>query len=129
LADAPGERETLESESESWGALFGRLLADGRALIAAEVALYRSIAVRQLAGSRRIALLGVAGLFLLAASVTALLVGLMIALAREIGPLCAALAIGLGGIAVGIVLLWCAARQFRRITGEAQAKASEEATP
>jgi hypothetical protein len=115
LGDAPDAREPQGADSESLGSLFGRLIADGRALIGAELDLYRSIALRRLSGSRRVVLLVAGGMLVIAGSVTALLVGFVIALARLIGPLCAALAIGVGGIVAGLLLLWLAVHYFQRI--------------
>lgn len=127
MDDAPDAREPQEADSESLGSLFGRLIADGRALIGAELDLYRSIALRRLTGSRRVVLLAVGGTLVIAGSVTALLVGFVIALAQVIGPLCAALAVGGGGIIAGLLLFWLAVHYFQRIGGDPDEE-EEEAT-
>ncbi|HWL47549.1 MAG TPA: phage holin family protein [Sphingomonadaceae bacterium] len=115
MRDAPDEREAGEADPASLGSLFSRLVADGRALLRAELDLYRSLALQRLTGSRRVAILAIAGLLVIAGSVTALLVGLVLALARLIGALWAAAAVGGGGILVGLALLWLAIHYFQRI--------------
>jgi hypothetical protein len=115
LAEADDGNETQEGESESLGSLFNRLIGDARALARAELDLYRSIVVRRLTGSRRVLLLAGSALVLMLASVTALLVGFVMALARLIGPFCAALVVGIGGVVVGLLLLWLAVRSFQRL--------------
>lgn len=95
--DDPG----AQPDDESIGALFARLIEDGRAYAKAELALLAAILRHrgQRAG-RAMAALGAAFILVLAATM-ALVVGLVLGLATLIGPVGAGLAIaaGFGGAA------------------------------
>lgn len=108
----PGVRLDIvgRSQDESLGELLTRLKDDARTLIHAEIELYKTMALARVAGLKVAAALGVAGLLLFIASLTALLVGLAIALGQAIGALGGALVVGLGGVVLSGLLFWIAAR-------------------
>lgn len=111
-------RAAGEAEGESFHHLFARLVGDAVALIRAEVDLYRNLALQRLVGSRAVVLLAGGGLLLILGAVTAFLVGLVLALAPLITALGAAFAVGLAGVAAGLLLLRLAVRRFQHIGDE-----------
>ena len=99
--DAPAP----ESEEESIGDLFGRLVDDGRAYARAELDVLRQIARHRAARARNgLIMLAVGGVLLLT-SLIALVLGLVLGLAALIGPVLAGLAIAaiLAGIGYGLI--------------------------
>jgi hypothetical protein len=89
-----------QSEEESIGELFGRLIEDGRGYAEAEIELYAAIARYRAKRARRALVSLAAGWFLLIAAMMALTLGAFLSLASLIGPMWAGLAIAvpLGGI-------------------------------
>lgn len=81
----------------SIGELFGRLAEDGKAFAAAEVGLYKAVALRRVGRAKNGAIALVAALFLVNAALIALLVGFAMQLAKWVGP-------ALGGLIVFIVV-------------------------
>lgn len=105
-----------EPDLEPLRSLFSRLIHDAGAMLRAEMDLYRSLALQRLIGSRIVVALAAAGILFIAGSFTAMLTGFVFALARQIGPLGAALAVGIGGIAIGLLLLKLAGNSFRKLS-------------
>lgn len=88
------EQPSGEPREESIGDLFGRLVEDGRSYAEAELALLKAIAeYRAQRAGRALALL-VAGLFLLSAAATALVVGAVLGLSQYMSPFLAGLLVG-----------------------------------
>lgn len=99
-------------DEQSLGALIGRLMEDARAVARAEVALFRQKAIdRVKAAVPPLALIG-AGVLLVIGSISALMVGIALWLAQWIGLLGGAAAAGLGGIAIGGLLVRAGIRMF-----------------
>jgi hypothetical protein len=99
LADSGEPRE------ESIGELLGRLADDGRAFVRAEVGVWRAIAARRAARARSGLIALAIGAVLLIASITALLLGLVLWLATLIGPLLAGVSVAIFLILSGFVLV------------------------
>jgi hypothetical protein len=94
-----------EPKEESIGELLGRLAADGRAFVRAEVGVYKTIAARRIKRARNGLIALAIGALLLVCSVTAFLFGLVLWLATLIGPLLAGLAVAALFILVGVLLI------------------------
>ena len=113
-----------EGPEESIGDLVGRLVEDGRAYATAEFELYRAIAEHR-AERARIAVVALAiGWFLLIAAMSALTIGAMIALAIQIGPLLAGLAVAVPLGLIGYFLArygWAGIRGLGRDSAEREA--------
>jgi hypothetical protein len=99
LADSGEPRE------ESIGDLLGRLAEDGRAFVKAEIGVYKAIAARRAARARNGLIAMAVGAVLMIASITALLLGLVLWLATLIGPLLAGVAVAALLILTGLVLV------------------------
>jgi len=112
LADAGEERE------ESIGELLGRLAEDGRAFVSAEIGVYRAIAARRAARARNGLITLAIGVVLLIASITALLLGLVLWLSTLIGPLLAGLAVAAFLILTGLILVKVGIRGFKALGGD-----------
>lgn len=80
-------------------ALVGRLVDDSRALVSAEIALYKARAGERVSAFKSAAIFFVAAAVLGLCAFIALLVGLILSLATLIGPL------GATGVVVGVVLI------------------------
>ena len=104
--------EYLDGEEAPTGALFGRLIDDGKAYAQAEVDLVRARAEVQLSRAKRPAILGGAAIAFGFASVIALVMTLVLAFASLLGPLAGGLlATGIamvvaGGLALSAVKSW-----------------------
>lgn len=114
--DSAGTPPPEQPDLEPLRSLFSRLIHDAGAMLRAEMDLYRSLALQRLIGSRIVMALAAAGILFIAGSFTAMLTGFVFALARQIGPLGAALAVGIGGIAIGLLLLKLAGNSFRKLS-------------
>jgi hypothetical protein len=99
LADSGEPRE------ESIGELLGRLAEDGRAFVKAEIGVYKAIAARRAARARNGLIAMAVGALLMIASITALLLGLVLWLATLIGPLLAGVAVAALLVLTGFVLV------------------------
>lgn len=94
--------------------LFGQLVEDARALARAEVALAKARVVATLRRSRSAALLLLAAACILLASVVALMLGLVLALAPLVGPAWAGLILMVAGVCTAALLGWIAVRLISR---------------
>jgi hypothetical protein len=112
--EEPGDQE------ESIGALFGRLVEDGKGFARAEIGYYRAVAVDKLAQAKAGLILGGAAVLLALAAAIALIVGLVMTLATLVGPGWATLIVVVATIAIAALLGWLACRHFRRMTGAGQ---------
>lgn len=72
----------LAEDTETIGELFAQLVDDAKALVRAEADYYRLLVTGRIAGLKVAAALIVAALFLLQASLTTLLIGIGLAIAR-----------------------------------------------
>jgi len=99
LAD-PGE-----PKEESIGALLGRLADDGRAFVRAEIGVYKAIAARRAARARNGLIALAVGAVLMIASITALLLGLVLWLSTLVGPLLAGVIVAAALILTGFILI------------------------
>ena len=86
-------------EEEGVATLVGRLVDDGRAVVSAEVALYRARLGERVSAYKAAAIFFVAAGVLALAAVIALLVGLIVSLATLMNPFAAT------AIVVGVVLV------------------------
>ena len=112
--DAPHEKR----EDETIGDLFGQLIEDGGDLVRAEVNVYRRLALLRLAQSRTPIILAICGLWLVQASVVALLVGLVLGLAPWIGPVGAGVVVTLVALGAGGLLLKIAVSRLSAIASK-----------
>ena len=80
-----------QGTDESIGDLVGRLVADGRAYAEAEIALVKSVARHRMKRARKGAILVGIGIALLFSALTALILGIVLALAQVINPALAGL--------------------------------------
>lgn len=104
-------------QEESVGALFGRLVDDGKSYARAEVGYYRILLTEKLREGGVGLGFGVAALLLACSAVTALLVGLILSLATLIGPGLATLAVVLVTLAIAGLLGWFAYKHVMRVFG------------
>ncbi len=111
-------------DDETIGDLFGQLIEDSADLVRAEVNVYRRLALLRLAQARTALIMAVGGLMLVMASVIALLLGLVLGLAKWIGPVGAGVAVTLAALGIGGLLLRLA---FSRLAAVA-AKGTEGAS-
>lgn len=106
-----------EPQEESVGALFGRLVEDGKGFARAELTYYRILLTGKL-GEAGVGIgFGVAALVLGCSAFTALLVGLILSLATLIGPGLATLAVVLVTLAITGLLGWLAYKRVMRVFG------------
>ncbi|NWK98146.1 hypothetical protein DM806_21270 [Sphingobium lactosutens] len=97
-----------DASDESVKDVFARLYADGCAYAAAEAEKQKLRAGIAAAGIRNAAILGGIALILAFASIVALLIGLIIALAQQVGPLWGTLIVVGGALLIVVVLLLAA---------------------
>lgn len=109
-----------EPQEESVGALFGRLVEDGKRFARAEAGYYRILLTGKLREAGFGIGFGVAALVLACSAITALLVGLILSLATLIGPGLATLAVVLATLAVAGLLGWFAYKHVLRVFGGEQ---------
>lgn len=118
-------------DEESIGDLVGRLVADGRAYAEAELALAKAVARHRLARARTGAILVGIGVTLLLSALTALVLGLVLALAQLINPALAGLVVCLTLAVMGGLLARAGAGGLAALGGdreerEAIARGAEE---
>jgi fumarate reductase subunit D len=94
------------------GQLFSQLVDDGKRYARAEVELYKAKAADKAEPVKWAAIFGGAALTLVLSAVTALLVGLILALETLVGPLAATLIVVLATLAIAGLLGWVA---YKRI--------------
>lgn len=94
------------------GQLFSQLVDDGKRYARAEVELYKAKAADKAEPVKWAAIFGGAALTLALSAVTALLVGLILALETLVGPLAATLIVVLATLAIAGLLGWMA---YKRI--------------
>lgn len=108
-----------EAQEESIGALVGRLVEDGKGYARAEIGYYRALAASKLGEARAGLILGTAALVIALCAVTALLVGLILALSTLVGPGFATLIVIVGALVLAALLGWLAYRHISRLFGSA----------
>lgn len=106
-------------DRETIGGLFGRLVENTEQLVRAELRVYREALLQRLMRARLAVVFIVLALLIVAAAVTAILVGLAIALGPLVGPVAACFLVGLGGLALAGLLIWVAVRRISSIVAEA----------
>jgi hypothetical protein len=102
---------------ESIGTLIGRLVADGKDYAHAEIGYYRTLAASKLGEAKLGLIFGMAALVIALCTVTALLVGLILALATLIGPGWATLIVIAAALALSALLAWLAYTRIQRLFG------------
>lgn len=107
-ADAPTADATDDVRSESVSQVFARVIEDGRAYARAEADKQKARAGIVMGGVRNAAIFGLLALILVFAAIVTLLVGLVFALAVQVGPFWATLIIVGGALIVAIALLLAA---------------------
>ena len=107
-----------DTRDESIGDLLGRLAEDGRAFVKAEIGVYKAIAARRAARARNGLIALAVGAVLMIASITALLLGLVLWLATLIGPLLAGLAVAAVLILTGLVLVRVGVSGLKALGGD-----------
>ncbi len=112
--DAPAD----DPREESIGDLFGRLVDDGRSYAKAEIDLYRQIALHRAGRARNGLIALAAGAVLLATSLTALVLGLVLGLAALIGPVPAGLAVAAALALIGYGLVRYGLSGLRALSGD-----------
>ena len=113
-----------DPEAVSIGDLLHTLVEDGRALVGAEVALYKEIALYR-AGRARTGLVAlVAGALLAFAGLVAALVGCVLGLAPLVGPFAAGLIVLVVAGALGFVLVRFGAGKLAALSGSPEEKAA-----
>ena len=120
-----------EPREESIGALFGRLVEDGRAYAEAELALAKAIAEYRALRARRALVALAAGWFLLVSSMTALVIGAVTGLSQHMSPFLSGLMVGIPMAAGGYFLVsygWTGIKGLGRDKAEQQA-IDEAGTP
>lgn len=95
------------------GQLFSQLVDDGKRYARAEVELYKAKAADKAQPVKMAAIYGGIAVVLALSSVTALLVGLILALQPQVGPLAATLIVVLVTVAVAGLLGYLAYRQIQ----------------
>lgn len=119
-------------DGETIGELIARLVEDGRGYAEAEIALAKAIVAHRAVRARRAVVALAIGWFFLFAGMTALVIGAMVALAREIGPLFAGIAVFVPLAVVGYLLVhygWAGIKGLGRDDGERAAIERGEALP
>ncbi len=101
----------------SVGDLFSQVSQDGRAAVQAEIAIYKAIAAYRLGGVKVGAPMLAGALFLAQATVTALLVGLILLLSGPLGAGRATLVVVIGGFVVVGLLAWLGIRRLGTLFG------------
>ena len=117
---------------ETIGALIARLVEDGRTYAEAEIALVKAIVAHRAVRARRAVVALAIGWFFLFAGMTALVIGAMVALSREIGPLFAGIAVFVPLAVVGYLLVhygWSGIKVLGRDDGERAAIERGETLP
>jgi len=104
--------------------LFARLVDDGTNLFRAELNLYRQAALRRVAQAKMPVVMIVAAALIAQSSVTVLLVGCALGLARWIGPVGGGLAMAVIGFALCGLLVRIAIKRLTAALGEANDKDS-----
>lgn len=107
-ADAPTADATDDVRSESVSQVFARVIEDGRAYARAEADKQKARAGIVMGGVRNAAIFGLVALILVFAAIVTLLVGLVFALAVQVGPFWATLIVVGGALIVAIALLLAA---------------------
>lgn len=107
-ADAPTADATDDVRSESVSQVFARVIEEGRAYARAEADKQKARAGIVMGGVRNAAIFGLVALILVFAAIVTLLVGLVFALAVQVGPFWATLIVVGGALIVAIALLLAA---------------------
>lgn len=107
-ADTPAADATDDVRSESVSQVFARVIEDGRAYARAEADKQKARAGIVAGGVRNAAIFGLVALILVFAAIVTLLVGLVFALAVQVGPFWATLIVVGGALIVAIALLLAA---------------------
>jgi hypothetical protein len=112
-------------EEEGIGTLFTRLIDEGREFVSAEINVYRAITLNRLRRSQTAVGLAIAAALLAQASITALLLGLVLGLARWLGPIGSGIIVAVTGSLTAGLLLRAALKRFAAATEQVGGKESE----
>jgi lysozyme family protein len=97
---------------EGLGDLMSRLVADARAYATAEAAFLQETATSRVKAARGGAIMLVAALLFVSAAVTALIVGLLMTAAEQVGPAWGTLIVVVVTLLIAGLLGWLGARKF-----------------
>lgn len=111
-------------DDDSIGDLIQQLVEDGRNVAAAEVRLYKQIALYRIGKARTGAIALAAGGFLAFAGLIAALVGLVMGLAVLIGPVAAGLVVLAATGAIAFLLVRFGLGKMAALSGDAEEKAA-----
>ncbi|WP_158274703.1 phage holin family protein [Sphingosinicella humi] len=111
-------------DDDSLGDLIQQLVEDGRNVAAAEVRLYKQIALYRIGKARTGAIALAAGGFLAFAGLIAALVGLVMGLAVLIGPVAAGLVVLAATGAIAFLLVRFGLGKMAALSGDAEEKAA-----
>lgn len=111
-------------DDDSIGDLIQQLVEDGRNVAAAEVRLYKQIALYRIGKARTGAIALAAGGFLAFAGLIAALVGLVMGLADLIGPVAAGLVVLAATGAIAFLLVRFGLGKMAALSGDAEEKAA-----
>jgi len=104
-----------QDREQSIGELLGRVAETGRAAVEAEIGVWKAIAAWRLSGLRLGLPARIGAFFIGQSLVTAMFIGLVIALAPVVGAGWAVLIMTLIGLALIGVLIWFAMRRLRTL--------------
>lgn len=97
------------------GQLFSQLVDDGKRYARAEVALYKAKAADRVLPLKPAAIFAAIGVVLTLSTVTALLVGLILALTPALGPLGATAAVTVAALALAALLFYIAYKRVAEV--------------
>jgi hypothetical protein len=124
--------DSPDPDGETIGELIARLVEDGRTYAEAEIAVVKAIVAHRAVRARRAVVALAIGWFFLFAGMTALVIGAMVALAQEIGPLLAGIVVFVPLAAIGYLLVhhgWAGIKGLGRDEGERAAIERGETLP
>ncbi|MES2055753.1 MAG: phage holin family protein [Pseudomonadota bacterium] len=108
--------EQPSPDENSISGLFSRLIDDAERFVRAEIRLYRAQLFERIGDAKTAILLGVTAFLLAQSAFIALFVGLVLILARAIGPAWAIVIVIGSGLAVAAVLVKIAIDKIRKVT-------------
>lgn len=112
---------------EPLAALFARLIRDGTDFARAEINLVRQTAMGRVGRVKLPVILIVAGTMIVQGSITTILVGCALGLARWLGPAGGGIVAGLVGLGVSGAMFLVAVRRFGTVFDDAEDKAAAAA--
>lgn len=112
--ETPEVTDPSSHADESLGSLFLRVMEEGKAFARAEIELYRTLAAARMADLRWAAAFALIAVVLVQGAFVALIVGLVMTVARLLGPGWATSVVFGGTLVVAAVVGWLAWRRLAR---------------